>query len=218
MRDTRRHILERLRVQGPQTVPDLVAAVHLTRTAVLNHLTTLQAEGFVRRQGLRRGTRRPSVLYEATPAADAVFPKGYDTFAAAVLDALKRDDPGALTRTLGAVGDAWIARDAPRVRRVRGRARLEEARRILAERGFMPTLATDNGDRVLREHNCPVMQLAADHAEVCEMVHRWLESLIGEPLTRVRCMRRGEPFSEYHLGASTQPGRTLAQPRPAPAG
>lgn len=203
MRDTRRHILERLRVRGPQTVPDLVAALHLTRTAVLNHLATLQAEGFVRRQGLRRGTRRPSVLYEATPAADAVFPKGYDTFAVAVLDALKRDEPGALARTLARVGDAWIAHDAPRVRRLRGRARLEEARKILAERGFMPTLATDNGDRVLREHNCPVMRLAADHAEVCDMVHRWLESLVGEPLTRVRCMRRGEPFSEYRIGTST---------------
>ena len=203
MRDTRRHVLERLRVRGPQTVPDLVAALHLTRTAVLNHLTTLRAEGFVRRQGLRRGTRRPSVLYEAAPEADALFPKSYDSFAAAVLGVLKRDNPGALTRTLASVGDAWIAHDTPRVRRLRGRARLEEARKILAERGFMPTVATDNGDRILREHNCPIMRLAADHGEVCDMVHRWLESLVGAPLARVRCMRRGEPFSEYRIGTPT---------------
>src|SRR5690349_16164498 len=122
-----------------------MAALRLTRTAVLNHLATLQAEGLIQRHGMRRGTRRPSVLYEATPAADEVFPKGYEAFAAAVLDALDREDPGALARTLARVGDAWIARDAPRVHRLHGRARLEEARNILAERGFMPVLAMTAG-------------------------------------------------------------------------
>ena len=203
MQETRREILELLRVRGGQTVPDLMTALRLTRTAVLNHLTTLQAEGFVKRQGLRRGTRRPSVIYEITPAADALFPKGYETFAAAVLDALHRSDPDQLTRTLKLVGDEWIGRDAPRVRRLSGRARLNEARKILAERGFMPVLTSANDGPVLREHNCPVMRLAVEHQEVCDMVHRWLESLVGEPLTRVRCMRRGEPFSEYRLGAAT---------------
>ena len=202
MQETRREILELLRVRGGQTVPDLVAALRLTRTAVLNHLATLQAEGFVKRQGVRRGTRRPSAVYETTPAADALFPKGYEAFAAAVLDALGRSEPGRLARTLKSVGDEWIERDAPQVRRLRGRARLEEARKILAERGFMPVVTAAGGARLLREHNCPVMRLAVDHAEVCDMVHRWLESLVGEPLIRVRCMRRGEPFSEYRIGAS----------------
>jgi predicted ArsR family transcriptional regulator len=200
--ETRRHILELMRVRGGQTVPDLVTALRLTRTAVLNHLTTLQAEGLIRRNGVRRGARRPSVLYEATPEADALLPKGYEAFAAAVLDALSQDDPGIMARTLSRVESAWIARDAPRVSRLRGRARLEEARTILAERGFMPALTSTDGERVLREHNCPVMRLAIEHGEICDMVHRWLESLVGEPLTRVRCMRRGEPFSEYRLGAS----------------
>jgi predicted ArsR family transcriptional regulator len=202
MNETRRRILELLRIRGGQTIPDLVTALRLTRTAVLSHLAILQAEGFARRQGMRRGTRRPSVLYEATPAADAVFPKGYEAFAAAVLDALSRNNHDTLTRALARVGDAWIERDAPRVRRLRGRARLEEARKILAERGFMPVLMTAAGERVLREHNCPLMRLALDHSEICDMVHRWLESLVGEPLTRVRCMRQGEPFSEYRVGAS----------------
>jgi predicted ArsR family transcriptional regulator len=201
MQDTRRRVLELLRVRGGQTVPDLVTALRLTRTAVVNHLAILQTEGFVKRQGLRRGARRPSVVYEATPAADALFPKGYEDFAAAVLNALNQD-PRALARTVSLVGDAWIARDAPRLRRLRGRARLEEARKILAECGFMPVLSTAAGERVLREHNCPVMRLAVEHGEICDMVHRWLESLVGEPLTRVRCMRRGEPYSEYRIGAS----------------
>jgi predicted ArsR family transcriptional regulator len=202
MQETRGQILELLRVRGGQTVPDLVSALKLTRTAVLNHLAALQAEGFVKRQGMRRGARRPSAIYEVTLEADALFPKKYEAFAAAVLDALSRNDPAALARALTEVGDSWITRDAPRVSRLRGQARLEEARKILSENGFMPVLAMAAAELVLREHNCPVMRLAIDHAGVCDMVHKWMESLVGEPLTRVRCMRRGEPFSEYRIGAS----------------
>jgi len=202
MQETRGEILELLRVRGGQTVPDLVNALKLTRTAVLNHLAALQAEGFVRRQGMRRGTRRPSAVYEVTLAADTLFPKKYEAFAAAVLDALSRNDPTALARALDEVGDSWIKRDAARVSRLRGQARLEEARKILSENGFMPVLATAAGELVLREHNCPVMRFAIDHAEVCDVVHKWMESLVGEPLIRVRCLRRGEPFSEYRIGVS----------------
>ena len=55
MHDTRRRILELLRIRAGQTVGELTAAVHLTRTAVLNHLAALQVEGLARRRGLRRG-------------------------------------------------------------------------------------------------------------------------------------------------------------------
>lgn len=202
MQETRRQILESLRVRGNQTVSDLIETLGLTRTAILNHLTTLQADGLVRRRGLRRGKRRPSVVYEATPSADAVFPKGYDAFAADVLQALREQGPATLERTLRQVGTAWVVRDLPRVQNLRGRARTEMVSKILAERGFLPTLQRHARSYVLREHNCPVMRLAVDHPEVCDTIHRWMEALVGVPLNRVHCMRRGDAFSEYHFSAS----------------
>jgi predicted ArsR family transcriptional regulator len=202
MQETRRSILESLRVRGNQTVADLVQAVGLTRTAILNHLATLQADGLVRRRGLRQGKRRPSVVYEATPSADAVFPKGYDAFAADVLAALRDQGPGVLERTLRQVGAAWTARDLPRVQHLEGRARTEMVATILAERGFLPTLQRSARGYVLKEHNCPIMRLAVDHPEVCDTVHRWMEALAGTPMRRVHCMRRGDAFSEYHFRAS----------------
>ena len=38
MQETRRKIIEMLRLRGPQTVEDLVRAMTLTRTAVTTHL------------------------------------------------------------------------------------------------------------------------------------------------------------------------------------
>jgi predicted ArsR family transcriptional regulator len=198
MQETRLRIVELLRVRGGQTVPDLVVALRLSRTAVISHLGVLQAEGLVRRRGLRRGKRRPSAIYETTRAADSAFPQAYESFAAAVLNALKEDDPPALRAALRRVGEGWVERDRHRVEGLKGKARVQATLQILKERGFLPALERAGSTQVLREHNCPVLRLASDHSEVCNMVHRWMESLVGAPLVRVQCMRRGDAFSEYH--------------------
>jgi len=202
MQETRRHIVELLRIRGGQTVQDLVAALGLTRTAVISHLGVLLADGFVTRHGLRRGKRRPSVIYQTTRLADSAFPQAYESFAVAVLNALKENAPSALRAALWRVGEEWVERDRHRVARLKGQARVEAMRQILEERGFLPELKRGDNTYVLREHNCPVLRLATDHPEVCDGVHRWMQSLVGVPLIRVQCMRRGDAFSEYHFRVS----------------
>ena len=194
---TRQQIVELLRMHNGRTVEELARALHVTRTAITSQLAALQAAGLVRQQGLRPGRRRPSVVYTLSASADAFFPKTYDDFAAEVLEELRQEGKGNLARVLRRVGDRWIARDLPQVKDLRGPKRLERAKDILAERGFMPSLSPTRDGYLLREHNCPVIRLAVAHPEVCNMVHRWLEALFGTPLTRTRCMRQGDPFSAY---------------------
>ena len=65
----------------------------------------------------------------------------------------------------------------------------------------MPALEHTPDGYQLREHNCPLMRLSAEHVEVCDMVHRWLEALFGARLNRVRCLRLGDPYSAYAIAA-----------------
>jgi predicted ArsR family transcriptional regulator len=212
VQDTRRRILELLRRGGGLTVEDLTHALRVTRTAITTQLAALQAEGLVTRGGLRRGQRRPSVVYALTPAADALFPKAYEDFAASLLEEIKRAGDTDLKRVLTRISDRWIRRDLPLVEGLKGPARLQRVREILEERGFMPALDRTSEGYLLREHNCPVMRLAQEHAEVCDMVHRWLEALFGTKLTRVRCLRRGDPFSAYTMLQNSR-GRIQAHKR-----
>jgi predicted ArsR family transcriptional regulator len=197
MQGTRRRILELLRLRGGLTIPELGRLLRLTRTAVVNHLHALLAEGLVAQGGVRPGRRRPSALFVATPAADAVFPKTYREFGALFMEALKREDATVFARVLARLRTEWLRQDLPAVQDLQGRPRLEAVRRILAERGFLPSLEWDARGYTLREHNCPLMALAAAHPEICTTVHGWLEALAGHPLTRVRCMSQGDPVSEY---------------------
>lgn len=199
MHETRRRIVKLLRVRNGLAVEELARLLRVTRTAVTSHLSALQADGYVARRGLRAGRRRPSVIYVLTPAADGLFPKTYDEFAASLLAELRRAGGGRLPAVLRKVSDRWIAQDLPKVEGLRGAQRLNQARQILADRGFLPVLERAGDGYVLREHNCPVMRLAREHSEVCDMVHRWMEALFGMRMERTRCMRRGDAFSEYRL-------------------
>jgi predicted ArsR family transcriptional regulator len=210
MRDTRQRIVDLLRTHTGRTVGELAQALHVTRTAITTQLAALQAAGLVSQQGLRLGRRRPSVVYVLTTSADALFPKTYDEFAMQMLDELRREGKGNLSRLLRRLGDRWIARDLPRVKNLRGRERLERVQEILAEHGFMPSLNTIPEGYLLREHNCPVMRLAVAEPEVCTMIHRWLEALFGTTLTRTRCMRQGDPSSDYVIATAPDDGQRKA--------
>ncbi len=176
---------------------ELTTALGLTRAAVTSHLEALRADGFVLRGELRPGARRPSTVYVLTPAADDLFPKTYSDFAALILEEVAQEGTESLRRLLHRVGDRWIARDLPRLEGLTGHERLDRVKEIMAERGFMPVLEHTNAGYVFREHNCPLMRLVAAHPEVCDMVHRWLEILIGTPIRRTQCLRNGDLFSAY---------------------
>lgn len=209
MHETRERIVQLLRLQGSHTVESLCATLGLSRTAVKSHLTGLQADGMVRRVGLQAGPRRPSHVYQLTREADRFFPKAYDEFASALIDEIRRLRPDDLQGYLDRIANRWIARDSPHVEGLRGPERFERAKEILAERGFMPTLERVADGYELREHNCPLMALAAEHVEVCNVVHRWLEALFGSRLVREQCLRLGHPFSRYSV---TPVAKDLDQP------
>ncbi len=66
---TRRHLLERISVEGPISATDLAAGMTITRQAVVKHLSALAAAGVVRSD--RRGrevlfTVEPEALHLAT--------------------------------------------------------------------------------------------------------------------------------------------------------
>lgn len=175
----------------------LSRTLKVTRTAITNHLARLQAEGLVHRHRLRPGPRRPSIVYELTATADRLFPKAYDEFAVALLEEIKRERPEDLKRYLQRIADRWIARDLPRLQGFHDYARLEQATHVLAKRGFMPVLEQTSDGYLLREHNCPLMQLTVAHPEICDLVHQWLEALFDARLSRAQCLRQGDPSSTY---------------------
>src|SRR5215467_3390745 len=101
---TRGQIVTLLR-RSSHTVDELAQELHLTHTAVRAHLAALERDGLVQQRSERRGSGKPSSVYDLTPAAEYLFPKSYDQLLDQLLDILDdRNSAGDVDTLLREVG------------------------------------------------------------------------------------------------------------------
>ena len=70
----------------PLTTKDLAEPFGVTPNALRRHLDLLEEEELVRHQREVRGVGAPVFAYSLTPAGEALFPQGYASVLAAVLE------------------------------------------------------------------------------------------------------------------------------------
>ena len=179
----RGQIVAQLRRSG-RTVEDLARALELTDNGIRAHLAVLERDGVVRQRGsVRRGSGggKPAYVYELTPEAEELFPKGYEPVLRWLLDVLAErlgpDESEALLRSVGhrmAEGQAAPTDGTS--------ARLEAAVEVLNELGGLAELEEHDGGFVIRGYSCPLAAVTPDHPEVCRMVETLLTELAGVPV------------------------------------
>src|SRR5919109_5333458 len=91
---TRGQIITLLR-RSSHTVDELAQALDLTHTAVRAHLAALERDGLVQQHSERRGSRKPSAVYDLTSTAEELFPKAYGQLLDGLLQVLQRRMPPA---------------------------------------------------------------------------------------------------------------------------
>ena len=185
---TRGRIVTLLR-RSSQTVEELAHAFGLTDNAVRAHLTTLERDGLVQQQGTRPGKRKPSVVYDLSPAGEDLFPKAYGPVLRQLLEVLhERLEASEIEELLQAAGRRLAARGLT----PRGdlQTRLEEAINTLNTLGGLAELEQRNGTHLIRGSSCPLAAVVRDHPEVCRLTKALLTELIGVPVQE-QC-ERGE--------------------------
>jgi predicted ArsR family transcriptional regulator len=116
-----------------------------------------------------------------------------------------------LWRELNAIADPEIRADVQRrvqdamVRRLgvygegRLRERLKTLAASLASRGFDVELNDCAELPVLREHNCPYLELAEEDRGVCEMERQVFEQALGTGVKLSQCCLDGHRYCEFEV-------------------
>jgi predicted ArsR family transcriptional regulator len=187
---TRGRVVALLR-RGNQTVEELARALGLTDNAVRAHLATLERDGIVRQEGVRRGLGKPAYGYELTAAADQLFPKPYGLALRQTLAALaERLPPDELEDLLRAVGRRMAA-DLPAA----GgdlRTRAAAAVAALNELGGLAELEERDDALVIRGYSCPLAAIVPSQPAVCLLAESLLADLVGAPVS-AWCERGDSP-------------------------
>lgn len=202
--DSRQRLLNSLKRSGAGTIPALAVEADLNVETVRHHLRALSAQGLVERRGTKRtGTGRPEVVYGLTKEAETLFPRREGEILRALVVHLKETGNESVLRTFF---DAYIgerrAEALARVEHLEGRARVEEAARILSELGFMALAQDDAGAAGLRLCHCPLREVVDVTTIPCRAELGFIRELMGERLTRLSYIPAGAAACTYVAGAA----------------
>ncbi|MBC7894016.1 MAG: helix-turn-helix domain-containing protein [Cytophagaceae bacterium] len=190
--------------RGRASVEELARTVGLTDNAVRSHLTTLERDGLIRQEGVRRtpGAGKPATLYEIHPDADALFSRAFQPVLEALLDELRDSNT---TQD----GDDLMHRVGHRLARVMGRApvgdlgsRVAAGAAVLDSLGGVTEVEKTEGAFLIRGCGaCPLSPATARHPELCGAIEALLSDYVGAPV-RERCQRGERPRCTFEVSTA----------------
>lgn len=185
---TRGRIITLLR-RSSRTVDELAQALDLTHTAVRAHLAALERDGLVQQRSERRGSRKPSSVYDLAPAAEYLFPKSYSQLLDQLLEGLhERMTPEEVEALMREVGRRMAAQW--KIPPGELRVRLEAAVQVLNELGGLMEREIGGETVCIRGYRCPFAAVVPGHPEVCRLAEALLSELVGMPVQE-HCARTG---------------------------
>jgi len=197
---TRGRVVELLRVKS-RTVDELAIALGLTDNAVRTHLASLERDGIVRQEGVRRGigAGKPASIFGIVAEAEAGFSGAYVPLLLALLAELgEREGDGAMDEVMRSVGRRLAApvgvtgdRDA----------RFAAATTVLRQLGALAEINDENGRTVIRGHGCALGLAVSEHAAVCRAVETLLSEILAEEVHEC-CDRGTRPNCCFKVGAN----------------
>jgi predicted ArsR family transcriptional regulator len=196
----REAVLRALKQQGGMTAQRLASTLGVTPVAVRKQLEALQAEGLVQIAAVKQPRGRPVLVYHLTPAAAARFPQGYRQLALDLIEQIVAQEGEAKLRQLFQARHQRLLRErldtiAPEER---GR-RLEELVRLRNEDGYMVTVEERPDGYLIREHHCPIYEVAARFPLACCCEAEFFSAAVNQPVTREASLVEGSESCAFHV-------------------
>ena len=176
------------------TADDIASKLGVTRSAIRVQMTAMERDGVVRRVGTRRGTTRPSQIFELTPDVEQLLSKAYIPLLTHLVGVFAEALPAEQVETLLRLTGKRLASELTRGKRVGGtvRSRAATASEMLNEHLGAMTHVEGNGEIVIRGVRCPLAALTGKHQGVCLAMETLVAEIVGVPVHEC-CERSGRP-------------------------
>jgi predicted ArsR family transcriptional regulator len=191
-REVLNQLLER---KSGATLDELTKAIGLSRTAVNQHLVSLERDGYVQKTTPRKTGGRPQHVYVLTEQGANLFPKQYSWFSKMLIQTLRQHmGEEKVSQYMYDLGVKLSANLIPRLVGKNRTERINEIVKIMNETGFVArTVTAASGEKLPRVEckNCVYHDLSKDYPEVCRFDIGFLAGLMGAEVEHQSCMQRG---------------------------
>ena len=203
--DTSRGRIVTLLRRGGLTADDIASKLKLTASAVRAQLAGMERDGVVQRIGHRRGTTRPSQVFELTPEVEQLLSEAYVPLLAQFVRVFTRGLPTKAVTELMREAGKGLADELLGRKRPSGtiRARAAIVSNLMNEQLGAVTHVEGNGELVIRGAACPLAALTGKHPAVCIAMESFVGEVVGVPV-RECCDRSARPRCCFEIRGSTR--------------
>jgi DeoR family transcriptional regulator, suf operon transcriptional repressor len=190
------------------TIDELVSALGVTRTAVYQHMASLEKDGYVEKHRLTETGGRPGQSYILTERGMNLFPKQYAWFSQLLLNTLKEKlGSDGLESALRESGRQLAGVLSGRMAGKDAAGQVMEMVGILQELGYQASAVPDDDGSalpVIRACNCVYHQIAKEMPEVCQLDLSLMSTLLGREIEHLECMARGGQTCRFRVGDASK--------------
>lgn len=187
---TRERILHMMKTVGPLSAKEITHELQITEMAVRRHLGSMERDGLIESKMIRQTLGRPTAVYGLTDTAEGMFPKSYSTLTLDLLDTLAEESGEDMVNHL------FERRKEKLTQRYKSEMQGKDFNQkvlrlaeIQNENGYMTECtAQEDGSFVLKEHNCPISQIADQFNHACECELKLFETLLDTKVERTECL------------------------------
>ena len=200
-----REFLERLHRLGSGTVQEICIEMGVTATAVRQRLVRLQGLHLISRETVRSGRGRPHHTYQVTDCGLRELGDNYADLALILWRELRStEEPAVRKRVLGRIQDALVSRYRPFVRSESLDERVEQLMGALSERGFDVEVDLTGPLPILRENNCPYLEISRSDPGICELERAIFRRVLGAEVRLTQCCLDGHSCCEFQAVEESQ--------------
>jgi DeoR family transcriptional regulator, suf operon transcriptional repressor len=195
----KRELLVLLKQRPNLSLTEIAAERQISKVAALHHLAELENQGLVERFYERPSMGRPAVHFRLSERSAGIFPQAYTQMSLTALDYIERHlGRPAVVGMLQERSNEVAEHNRPRLGAPRLRERVDALARLRSEGGYMAEVAGQHGAAIeLREHNCPILAIAGQYPEACEVERRMFESMLKARVDTSHRVVAGDPVCRF---------------------
>jgi len=168
--------------------------------AVRRHIQSLERDNLISSKTIRQSMGRPTAVYCLTEHADGFFPRKYHTLTLELLDELN-DSIGesAIEQLFEGRKNKMVKKYDTSMEGKNLNDRVSTLSEIQNDNGYMVEWEKINDEEfLLKEHNCPIEQVATKYQHACQCELKLFESLLGDAeVERTECLAKGGQRCTY---------------------
>ncbi|WHX47617.1 transcriptional regulator [Paenibacillus woosongensis] len=187
---TRERILHMMKTSGPLSAKEITSELQITEMAVRRHLGTMERDGLIESKMIRQTMGRPTSVFGLTELAEGLFPRNYHTLTLDLLSELENESgEDTIRRLFEKRRDKLKQQYQTSMDGIPFADKVKKLAQIQNENGYMTECEqNDDGDFVLKEHNCPISQIANRYNHACDCELSLFKSLLNTEVERTECL------------------------------